>query len=197
MKNGPVPEMRLEGNLRESSNQHLQERNGLRQVDSRRPSRRVHLRQLWLHREFSEPGRRSESHRELREIDNHIDPACHRRGTMERLERTSRLALYYAYKSSIRNIVPCVPFIPPWYAPILPIAPPLGTPSSGSVPGLDTIWQQTTSDRQVYNPSKWHAFVWKRAICGVCGQQYNNHPQDWRTGGPTLTILCDGRRVKL
>lgn len=38
-------------------------------------------------------------------------------------------------------------------------------------------------------------------ICQACGKEYNVHPSDWRLIGygnvPFLTVLCDGRRVKL
>lgn len=38
-------------------------------------------------------------------------------------------------------------------------------------------------------------------ICEVCGQEYFDHPFDWRVIGygnvPFLNVLCDGRRVKL
>lgn len=37
--------------------------------------------------------------------------------------------------------------------------------------------------------------------CEVCGKLYFDHPSDWRVIGygnvPFLTVLCDGRRVKL
>lgn len=38
-------------------------------------------------------------------------------------------------------------------------------------------------------------------ICDVCGEPYIVHPPDWRVIGygnvPFLSVLCDGRRVKL
>ena len=38
-------------------------------------------------------------------------------------------------------------------------------------------------------------------ICEQCGLEYGTHPMDWRVIGygnvPFLTVLCDGRRVKL
>ncbi len=38
-------------------------------------------------------------------------------------------------------------------------------------------------------------------VCERCGQEYGDHPYDWRIIGygnvPFLTVLCDGRRVKL
>jgi hypothetical protein len=38
-------------------------------------------------------------------------------------------------------------------------------------------------------------------VCDVCHQKYAAHPMDWRVIGygnvPFLTVLCDGRRVKL
>jgi hypothetical protein len=40
-----------------------------------------------------------------------------------------------------------------------------------------------------------------RMLCDVCGNEYAMHPPDWRVIGygnvPFLTVLCDGRRVKL
>jgi len=39
------------------------------------------------------------------------------------------------------------------------------------------------------------------AVCSECGHPYGVHPPDWRLIGygnvPFLTVLCDGRRVKL
>ena len=38
-------------------------------------------------------------------------------------------------------------------------------------------------------------------VCRVCGEEFRNHPADWRLlgyhGCPVVHILCDGRRVKL
>jgi len=55
-----------------------------------------------------------------------------------------------------------------------------------------------------YPPAPEHE-VFDRAdglvFCNTCGQEYAQHPMDWRVIGygnvPFLNVLCDGRRVKL